>query len=235
MAVTPITTRHHQEAGTALFDTTFVVIDLETTGLSPYRDHITEIGAVRCRGGEVLGELQTFVQPGVAVPPTITAITGITDAMLRDAPSLAGILPMLDAFLDGAVLVAHNAAFDVSFLRAAFAHHREQPFDPLVVDTVRLGRRLLCDEVPNVRLATLARYLRSRTVPDHRALTDARATLDVLHRLIERAGTFGATTIGGLCDLARPASGRTRRRPARPTTDQTSSNQALQASGSSAR
>ena len=99
-----------ESLGTPLIDTTFVVLDLETTGLKATADRITEIGAVKVRGGEVLGELRTFVHPGCAIPPSITAVTSITDAMVRDAPTLMGVLPTVLRFLDGAVFVAHNAA-----------------------------------------------------------------------------------------------------------------------------
>lgn len=202
------------ELGTPLIATTFVVLDLETTGLSPEHDRITEIGAVKVRGGEVLGELATLVHPGRPLPAAITAITGITDAMLAQAPRTAAVLPTLRDFLGDAVLVAHNASFDVSFLRAAFARERDETFAPVVVDTARLARRLLDadDGVRDRRLATLARFFGSRTVPDHRALTDARATVDVLHGLLERAGSHGATTLEDLRDLTRSRSTRAYRR-----------------------
>jgi DNA polymerase III subunit epsilon len=199
-------------SGRPLFDTTFVVLDLETTGLRPGQDRITEIGAVKVRGGEVLGELRTFVHPGRPIPPAITAVTGITDAMVRDAPRIEAVLPTVRAFLGDAVLVAHNARFDVSFLRAAAAAHDGGAFEPVVVDTAQLARRLVRDEVRNCRLATLAQHFRSPIRPDHRALTDARATVDVLHGLIERAGTLGATTLEDLRDLARSTSERAFRR-----------------------
>jgi DNA polymerase III subunit epsilon len=200
------------ELGTPLFDTTFVVLDLETTGLRPGRDHITEVGAVKVRGGEVLGELRTFVHPGCLIPPAITAVTGITDAMVRDAPRIGAVLPTVLDFLGDAVLVAHNARFDVAFLRAAAVAHGADAFEPLVVDTAQLARRLVRDEVRDCRLGTLARHFRSTTVPDHRALTDARATVDVLHGLLERAGTVGATTLEDLRDLARSSSEKAFRR-----------------------
>jgi len=98
---------------TPLVDTTFVVLDLETTGLSPDRDRITEVGAVRARGGEVLAELRTFVHPGVPIPPAVTAITGITDADVADAPDVTVVLPSVLDFLGDAVFVAHNARFDL--------------------------------------------------------------------------------------------------------------------------
>jgi DNA polymerase III subunit epsilon len=200
------------ELGTPLFETTFVVLDLETTGLRPGHDRITEIGAVKVRGGEVLGELRTFVHPGCAIPPAITAITGITDAMVHGAPRIEAILPTVLGFLGDGVLVAHNARFDVSFLRAAALASGAPGFDPVVVDTAQLARRLVRDEVRDRRLATLARHFRSPVRPDHRALTDARATVDVLHGLIERAGTLGATTLEDLRDLARSTSERAFRR-----------------------
>jgi DNA polymerase III subunit epsilon len=200
------------ELGTPLFETTFVVLDLETTGLRPGHDRITEVGAVKVRGGEVLGELRTFVHPGCPIPPAITAVTGITDAMVRDAPRIATVLPTVLAFLGDAVLVAHNARFDVSFLRAEVTATHGGTFEPVVVDTAQLARRLVRDEVRNCRLRTLAQHFRSPVRPDHRALTDARATVDVLHGLIERAGTLGATTLEDLRDLARSTSERSFRR-----------------------
>jgi DNA polymerase-3 subunit epsilon len=201
-----------EELGRSLFATTFVVLDLETTGLRPGTDRITEVGAVKVEGGEVLGELRTFVHPGIPIPPAITAVTGITDAMVRGAPGLDVVVPTLRRFLGDAVLVAHNARFDVAFLRAAWAEHDGRPFEPVVVDTAQLARRLVRDEVRDRRLATLARHFRARTLPDHRALTDARATVDVFHGLLERAGTLGAATLEDLRDLARSTSDRAFRR-----------------------
>jgi DNA polymerase III subunit epsilon len=146
------------QLGTPLIDVTFVVLDLETTGLSPGADRITEVGAVKVRGGEVIGELQTLVHPGRPIPPAVTAVTGITDAMVRDAPRIEAVLPTVLRFLGDAVLVAHNASFDVSFLRAAVEAQGGRPFQPTVVDTARLARRLVADEVRDRRLGTLARH-----------------------------------------------------------------------------
>lgn len=200
------------ELGTPLIDTTFVVLDLETTGLRAEVDRITEVGAVKVRGGEVLGELRTFVHPGRPIPPGITAITGITDAMVAAAPTMAGVLDHLLGFLGEHVLVAHNAAFDLAFLRAAASRHGHPAPAPTVLDTARLSRRLLGDEVRDHRLATLARHLHARTTPEHRALADARATVDVLHGLLERAGSLGATTLEDLVELTRSRSHREFRR-----------------------
>ena len=197
---------------TPLIDTTFVVLDLETTGLSPDRDRITEVGAVRARGGEVLAELRTFVHPGVPIPPAVTTITGITDADVADAPDVATVLPLVVDFLGDGVLVAHNARFDLGFLRAAAARLGLPRLRPRVIDTAVLARRLLRDEVRDLRLGTLAAHLHAPDTPDHRALHDARATLHVLHALIERASAFGVTTVEDLVALCGPTGDRTHRR-----------------------
>jgi len=200
-----------EDLGRPLHETTFVVVDLETTGGSPARDAVTEIGAVRVRGGEVLAELQTLVDPGVPVPPQIALLTGITDRMLVGAPRMGAALSAFLDFAEGSVLVAHNAGFDISFLRAAC--QRQQRSWPRfeVVDTVLLARRLVSDdEVPNRKLGTLARFFRATTTPEHRALADARATVDVLHALLGRAR--GVSTVEDLLDFCRTDDGRRSRR-----------------------
>ncbi|BBZ04003.1 hypothetical protein MCHIJ_34400 [Mycolicibacterium chitae] len=193
-------------ADLSLRDTTFVVVDLETTGgrAAPKQpggacDAITEIGAVKVRGGEVLGEFATLVDPRRSIPPQIVHLTGITTAMVRAAPTIEAVLPMFLEFARGAVLVAHNAGFDMGFLRAAAAQCDIAWPRPPVLCTVRLARRVLTrDEAPSVRLADLARLLGAATTPTHRALDDARATVDVLHRLIERVGNQGVRTYPAL-------------------------------------
>ena len=182
-----------------LVDTTFVVVDLETTGGSPAECAITEVGAVKVRGGEVLGEFQTLVNPGVPIPAFIAVLTGITDGMVAEAPSEAQAVPAFLEFARGAVLVAHNAAFDVGFLRAACDRLDLDWPAPVVLDTVRLARQVLTrDEAPNVKLATLARLFRAAVQPEHRALADARATVDVLHGLLERLGNRGVHDLASL-------------------------------------
>ena len=184
------------DLGTPLADVTFVVVDLETTGGSPSDAGITEIGAVKVRGGEILGEFQTRVQPGIPVPPFIAVLTGITDGMLVDAPTLNAALPAFLEFMTGSVLVAHNAPYDVSFLKGACLKLGRAWPEPTVVDTARLARAvLLRDEVRNCKLSTLAAHFRAATTPNHRALADARATVDVLHGLIARVGSLGVHSL----------------------------------------
>ncbi|GAA4920989.1 DNA polymerase-3 subunit epsilon [Actinomycetospora succinea] len=190
------------ELGTPLSAVTFVVLDLETTGGPPDSDAITEIGAVKVRGGEVVGEFATLVDPGVAVPPQIVSLTGITTAMVRDAPRLPAVLGAFLEFCAGAVLVAHNAPFDIGHLRAACRRHGPSWARPAVVCTARLGRRVLTrDEAPSCRLSALATLFHARTRPIHRALDDAKATVDVLHGLLERVGGRGVSTLEDLLAL----------------------------------
>lgn len=191
--------------GVSLRDTTFVVVDLETTGGRTKAtggnapDAITEIGAVKVRGGVVLGEFATLVDPERSIPPQIVRLTGITTAMVSDAPRIDAVLPMFLEFAGDAVLVAHNAGFDIGFLRAAAARCDIAWPRPKVLCTVRLARRVLSrEEAPSVRLGALARLFAVAAQPTHRALDDARATVEVLHALIERVGNQGVHTYADL-------------------------------------
>ncbi|GGP41381.1 DEDD exonuclease domain-containing protein [Saccharothrix coeruleofusca] len=184
------------ELGTPLRETTFVVVDLETTGARAAEDAITEIGAVKVRGGRVLGEFGTLVDPERGIPPQVAALTGITERMVADAPKLAAVLPAFLEFAAGAVLVAHNSGFDVGFLKAACERHGYPWPKPPVVCTVRLARRVLSrEEAPSCKLSALAELFRVPVTPNHRALTDARATVQVLHRLLERVGSVGVHSV----------------------------------------
>ena len=178
-----------------LVETTFAVLDLETSGGSPRLGAgITEIGVVKVKGGQVLGTFQSFVDPGQSLPVFITQLTGISDEMLISAPFIDEILPTLFDFLgsaDETVVVAHNSPFDLSFLKAATKAHEMDWPDYVTVDTARLARAVLDrDEVINCKLSTLADFFGATTSPNHRALDDAMATVDVLHGLIERLAGF---------------------------------------------
>jgi DNA polymerase III epsilon subunit family exonuclease len=178
-----------------LSETVFAVLDLETSGGSPRLGAgITEIGVVKVRGGEVIGTFQSFIDPGHPLPHFITELTGITDAMLVSAPFIEDILPTLFEFLgspDETVVVAHNSPFDLSFLKAAALTHDLAWPEYQTVDTARLARAVLDrDEVLNCKLSTLAQFFGAETSPNHRALDDAKATVDVLHGLIERLAGF---------------------------------------------
>ena len=190
------------EIGRALIDTTFVVVDLETTGGSHSSSAITEIGAVKIRGGEIIGEFQTLVNPESPIPAFITVLTGITDAMVIAAPKIGEALFSFLEFAgspEDTVLIAHNAPFDIGFLKAA-ALQCATPWPKFqVIDTARIARYVVTrDEAPNCKLGTLAAFFGASTNPDHRALSDARATVDVFHGILDRVGSFGVITLEDL-------------------------------------
>jgi DNA polymerase-3 subunit epsilon len=191
------------DLGTPLSEVTFAVVDLETTGTAPGQDRIIEIGAAKFRGGECLGTFQTLVNPGGPIPPFIVVLTGITEALVIPAPPVEEVLPSLLEFLGDAVLVGHNLRFDTSFLDAALLATDRSRLAQRRVDTLALARRLVRDEVPNLRLGTLARCLRLPHQPTHRALDDVLATAGLLHVLLERAGSYGVLGLDDL--LALPA------------------------------
>ena len=206
--------RTFDELGRALREVTFCVVDLETTGGSAAAGSmITEVGAVKVRSGEVLGEFQTLVNPHAEIPAFIAVLTGITNSMVYDAPPIESVLPAFLEFAEGCVLVAHNAPFDVGFLRH-FAQLQGRPWPAFeVLDTAVLARRVITrDDAPNCKLSSLARVFNSTTTPNHRALSDARATVDVLHGLMERLGGLGVHTLEELQTFSSRVSAAQRRK-----------------------
>ncbi|MFZ4718919.1 MAG: DEDD exonuclease domain-containing protein [Ilumatobacteraceae bacterium] len=193
-----IVQRSFDDLGTPLCDVTFCVLDIETTGSDRGSDGITEIGVVKVRGGEQLGTFGTLVNPGRAIAPTVTVLTGITDRMVMQAPRIETVLPTLQEFIGDAVIVGHNVSFDMAFINAALLRSDRRPYRGTIVDTLPLARRLVRDEVPDCRLGTLAQRFRLSHKPTHRALDDALATTELLHLLLERAAGLGVT---GLDDL----------------------------------
>src|SRR3984893_9930855 len=193
--------RSLDDLGAPLAQVTFVVVDLETTGGSPQACAITEVGAIKLRGGECLGTFQTLVNPGLPIPPEITYLTGITESMVFPAPKIGSVLPALLEFIGDAVIVGHNVRFDLAFLRAGMARDGYARLTNRAVDTCALARRLVRDEVHDCRLATLAAHFRTARRPTHRALEDAEATGEVLHSLLERAGCLGVLALEDLIDL----------------------------------
>ena len=203
------------QMGTPLSEVVFVVVDLETTGGPPGADAITEIGAVRVRGGAVESEMSTLVNPGRAIPAQITVLTGITNAMVAGAPPVGEALTAFLAWarLDGesTVLVAHNARFDVGHLRGAARALGLGWSEPTVLDTLALARRAWSRaDVPDHKLGTLAALVGSPIRPVHRALGDARATIDVLHAALEVLAPLGVTHLEDLATAADPVPARRR-------------------------
>ncbi|HXH59517.1 DEDD exonuclease domain-containing protein [Iamia sp.] len=193
------------DLGTPLHQVTFCVIDIETTGGRATDGGITEIGAVKLRGGACEGTFQTLVNPGLPIPPRITVLTGITDSMVFPAPRLGPVLAALLEFVGDAVIVGHNVRYDLGFLNAALENHGRARFANRSVDTCALARRLVRDEVPNCRLGTLAECFGLAHQPSHRALDDALATGDLLHLLLERAAGLGVLGLDDLIALPKMA------------------------------
>jgi DNA polymerase III epsilon subunit family exonuclease len=195
---------------TTLHQTTFVIVDLETTGASPKKGAaITEIGAVKVKNGQYLGNFESFVNPLTPIPEYITEMTGITDLMLTYAPVIDEILPAFLEFAgsaDETIIVAHNAPFDLSFLKSAAKELDLSWPEYKTLDTVTIARQVLSKEdVPNCKLSTLAQFFGTITEPNHRALDDAKATTEILHGLIERLGSFKVYTVDSLMEFAKTA------------------------------
>jgi DNA polymerase-3 subunit epsilon len=183
----------------------FVVVDLETTGLRPAQSAICEIGAVRVEALLPAGTFQTLVDPGVPIPPVIEGITGIADRDLRGAPRPAEAVRAFLAFAgERAVIVAHNARFDLAFLDREVELLSGRRLAAPVVDPVGLARRLLAGRAPRVGLASLAHFFGTSVQPCHRALPDAQATAEILVALVGLAQERGARTVADLVELAAP-------------------------------
>ncbi len=190
--------------GTALLleEATYVVVDLETTGLRPGESGICEIGAVRLRGFEIEAEFETLVDPGLPIGAGASAVTGLRNEQLRGAPRPAEAVRSFLAFAGDAVLVAHNARFDLAFLDRETERLTGSRIGSPVVDTVRLARKLLAGRVAGFGLGQLAWFLDTAERPCHRALPDARATAELLLALIGLAQERGARTVADLSALA---------------------------------
>lgn len=194
-------------------DLSYVVVDVETTGTSPWLgDRVTEVAAVTVRGGEIAEIWETLVNPLRSIPPRITALTRITAAMVQDAPTFAQIAPEVARTLEGRLFVAHNASFDWRFLSVEMSRATGNQLCGERLCTVRLARVLL----PQLRrrsLDALSHYYGIENRARHRAGGDAVATAHILIRLLEGAGERGCETLDDLRALTRPAPrGRRKRR-----------------------
>ena len=192
--------RVHDALAQSLDETTFVVCDLETTGMAASAAGIIEIGAARVRGGRVVDEFQQLINPGSWLPPFITRLTGIDDSMLAGQPTITQVWPCFVEFLGTDVLVAHNARFDLAFLNAAAVAHGGSPLGNPVLCTLKLARRLL----PTVKrrgLDALASHFALPLNDRHRALGDVRLTVEVLFHLLESLAARGMTRLDQVLDL----------------------------------
>ena len=189
---------------TQLEEAPFVVVDLETTGLSPGRSKICEIGAVRIERLDHAGTFETLVNPRERLPAAISGLTGIGDAELRRAPGVDAAVRRFTKFARGATLVAHNARFDLAFLDRELQRMTGRRYAGEVVDTVWLARSLLRGRAARVSLSALSHFFGTATRPCHRALPDAEATAEILLALIGLAQERGARTVADLVALSVP-------------------------------
>jgi DNA polymerase III epsilon subunit family exonuclease len=182
--------------------TDFVVFDLETTGAKAPPCRITEIGAYRVRDGQVIEEFQTLVNPEMPIPPFITGLTGISDAMVKDAPVFADVAHDFLSFIGDSVLVAHNSGFDMRFLNYEIGRIFEdyRIANPCLC-TVQLSRRLLPD-ITNHKLKTVAEHYRIDLVNHHRASADAYATAHIFVNLLDQLSTDGVTDLAAVRDMS---------------------------------
>lgn len=184
--------------GRELMDTEFVVFDLETTGAKAPPCRVTEIGAYRVKGGEVVGEFTTLVNPEQPIPPFISMLTGISDEMVRDAPLFGDVADRFLEFVGDSVLVAHNSGFDMRFINheisRVFGKYRLA--NPCLC-TVQLSRRLLPD-ILNHKLKTVAEHYSIDLVNHHRAAADAFATAHIFINLVNKLQENGVTELAAL-------------------------------------
>lgn len=188
----------------ALETASFVVFDLETTGLSPARSRIVEIGAQRVEALTLQSSFETLVDPGVPLPAAITSLTGIGPDAVRGAPNADIAVRRFLEFAGESVLVAHNARFDMGFLDNAVERLTGRKVAAPVIDTVALARRVLSGRTTRFGLAPLAHFFGTSVAPCHRALADASATAEILLFLIGLAQERGARTVEDLIDLSAP-------------------------------
>lgn len=165
-------------------DDTYVVFDIETTGLSKEKEMITEIGAVKVADGKIIDRFSTFVNPQRPISAEITKLTGITDDMVKDAPTIENVLPEFLKFCEDTVLVAHNASFDTGFIRIAAERARLGELHHTIVDTLELARALL-PELNKHKLDIVCEHLGVTLNGHHRAVNDAEATAEVFIKFLD--------------------------------------------------
>jgi len=168
----------------------YVIVDIETTGLSKYKHNITEIAAVRVKNNRIVGEFQMLVNPLKPIPKFITRLTGITDDMVKDAQPIEKVLPVFLKFFGSNVLVAHNATFDYGFI----SHNAETHLDLLVENerlcTRKLANRLLPD-LGSKKLSNLCEHFGIVNITAHRAMSDVKATHELFSKFISLMGLRG--------------------------------------------
>jgi len=182
----------------------FTFIDVETTGLSPRSARVCEVASISFRGTERVGTLAELVNPGLPIPPEVSRIHGITDEMVRNSPSFGAVAPRLLAALEGSVIVAHNAEFDLGFLNMEFERVGLRFPELPVLDTLVLARRNW--KFQSNRLGNIAKELNISSEGWHRALSDVEMTRKIFEHFITAFRAAGAATVA---DLIQKSKGKT--------------------------
>ncbi len=177
----------------------FVVFDIETTGLSPTNDMITEIGAVKIENGQIVDEYNQLINPERKIPDNIVELTGITNEMVENMPTIDEVLPKFEEFIKDSFLVAHNASFDVGFIREQFMRRGKKLENP-VLDTLELSRNLL-PQLKSHRLNIVAKYLNVDLVNHHRAVDDAKATAEIFLKFLELLKKSGINDVSQVNEI----------------------------------
>jgi len=185
-------------------DFLFVALDIETTGLTPVVDRIVEIGAVKFRNGEVIEIFQELIDPQIPISPSAFAVNGITDKMVRGKPTIEAVLPRFIEFLGEAVLIAHNAPFDVGFLSYEISKLDLTAADTSVLDTCAIPKKLFPGAY-SYSLENLSAFLNIHSDGFHRALADATACMGIFNRCVAEMGEPGQVTLQDILELNGPS------------------------------
>ncbi len=177
----------------SLVDTEFCVLDLETTGISHFTQKITEVGIIKVKNGEVIDTFETFVNPEKPIPQEVVELTNITDDMVKDAETIDKVIPKIIEFIEDSVLVAHNADFDIGFLKYNFEKYGYK-LENSYIDTLRLSKAVF-PELKKYKLGLIASSLNIQVDVAHRALDDVRTLVAIFNRIMDKAKSVGATTI----------------------------------------
>ena len=174
--------RKHKGKNIVDFKDDYVVLDLETTGLSPEHDKIIEIGILKISNGRIVDQFQSLINPNRKIDNFIIQLTGITNEMLLTAPSIDTIFPLVNNFIDNNIIIGHNVNFDIDFLYDAYADVLLEPLENDFIDTMRISRKLY-PELPHHRLIDLVEYLKIEDGEHHRALSDCNYTYNCYSKM----------------------------------------------------
>jgi DNA polymerase-3 subunit alpha (Gram-positive type) len=180
--------------------TPFVVLDIETTGFNPWKEDLLEIGAIKIQDGKTIAEFKTLVRPGKLISEEIQKLTGITPEMVQDAPLPDEVLAKFDQFIAGAVLVAHNAQFDVGFIKGKYQQYLGRNLESVYLDTLGLARAVW-PSFKNFRLNTVAKELGIKLENHHRAVDDAVCAAEIMHKAFTKIADRAFTQLVQLNSL----------------------------------